>query len=794
MGAEEQTASQLRPEDWLERAKRAFESGRLEEAKRLIDRIYQQEPEHQGALELLSLVEDVESEQRTSEDDGDDSDTFPGISPADAVRSSILGLLKQLRIDDARWELDQALAVFQSDELLGLEEAVRSAELREERLLERLGLVETELEAARIEEVERLLEEFTSEETRHPEVHRLERRLEDLRETLGTAVWQITQKRDDLAREARDFFEAGLFIQAVHRLDGVADLDPDWPELEVLHRDLRERQEAAMLRIEILKSAFESGDAAAARAAYEALISTAKKHPERDWLRKRVEELEENAQRLGRAELENKFRTAFERGDLESCHRVLELKKARHPATARKLRRLLEKRERRARHSRSIVKEQLDAGDLGAAEKAWEQARDLDRSAPALAALEQELEVYRLRAAVSTQTTEPQSSPSPRSDDWHRSSDRNPREATSPNEGGHEISSLDEINEELSHSATKRSKTAESSIRPALTTERSRDSMTPDNSDTSGFSKLPALNMVAPKQPPEMEEVPSSDTEPGTYRAFGYRAGAATLALVAAVAAALVWNYRNPQPPDLERIRIEGAGPIEIGCREGDALCAEDEGHPRTFEIPFDFELATTETTESSYRRCVRAGKCDSVPNSHRKARGELPQTRISLAQAEKFCAWVAGRLPTEIEWEIAARWNKIGSDLATDSPGREDVSSNHGARICCSEDPGDGWARAAPVDELPADRNGFHGLAGNVAEWTSSPYATKLDTLKLDMVANADTRLVVARGGSWLHPPEMLRPTARQAVSPGLQSAILGFRCAWDPQDRKQITMSKAK
>ncbi|MCG8462214.1 MAG: hypothetical protein MI919_38510, partial [Holophagales bacterium] len=265
--AEAGAAREKRIGGWLEKAQATFEAGRSEETKRLLDRIYEEDPGHQGALELLLQVEERESDLPLDEV----KETAPLPSPADELRGEILGLLEQLRINDARWALEQALAVSEGQELAELADRVRRAELREERLLERLDPSALALEAGELEEAERRLGELTDEEARHPEALRLANRLEELREVLGKAEWQRIEKRDEVANEAESFLEAGCFPQARQRLRVVEELDPDWPRVESLRRLLHEKEDRVSRQIERLKAALEVGEAETAREAYEAL-------------------------------------------------------------------------------------------------------------------------------------------------------------------------------------------------------------------------------------------------------------------------------------------------------------------------------------------------------------------------------------------------------------------------------------------------------------------------------------------------------------------------------------------
>ena len=91
-------------------------------------------------------------------------------------------------------------------------------------------------------------------------------------------------------------------------------------------------------------------------------------------------------------------------------------------------------------------------------------------------------------------------------------------------------------------------------------------------------------------------------------------------------------------------------------------VCVPDlfvgEGPPRRTYVP-GFYLDREEVTVAAYRRCVDAGRCDPRPlidGDPRLADPRLPVTSVSWSDADRYCAFVGGRLPSEVEWERAAR------------------------------------------------------------------------------------------------------------------------------------------
>lgn len=212
-----------------------------------------------------------------------------------------------------------------------------------------------------------------------------------------------------------------------------------------------------------------------------------------------------------------------------------------------------------------------------------------------------------------------------------------------------------------------------------------------------------------------------------------------------------------------------------MGTTAGDA----DEGPAHSVSVA-TFDMDTTEVTVAAYKACSGAAVCSDADEDKdgaqagctwSKRRGDLPITCVSFAQAEAFCKWAGKRMPTEEEWELAARGTDgriypWGSNAPTDEPcwsGGARVD-NRAVSIC-------------PVGSHPKDKSpsGVLDLAGNVQEWTSSSYcdyATKrCQPPELYRVKRGADHYAVAASD--------VRATKRimQAVQWGYQD--VGFRCA---------------
>ena len=228
------------------------------------------------------------------------------------------------------------------------------------------------------------------------------------------------------------------------------------------------------------------------------------------------------------------------------------------------------------------------------------------------------------------------------------------------------------------------------------------------------------------------------------------------------------------------------AGTFLMGCVEADSGCLDNERprHEVTFLGPS--ELMAAEVTVGQYARFIADTGYPVPPEPDYRQTGRHPIVLLSWDDAVAFCAWAGARLPTEAEWEYAARGGRTGLVYGRDNEISRDWA-NYGADQCCAGATGgaDRWLNTAPVRSFPPNDFGLYDMMGNVWEWVGGwlddDYYGSSPSIGPPGAATGYAR--IARGGSWLNFPAALRTSVRLPFAQTGQTSNIGVRCARDVQ-----------
>jgi len=228
----------------------------------------------------------------------------------------------------------------------------------------------------------------------------------------------------------------------------------------------------------------------------------------------------------------------------------------------------------------------------------------------------------------------------------------------------------------------------------------------------------------------------------------------------------------TPQPPSGMVLIASGAF---IMGKAGDA----EDCPPHEVSITA-FYLDATEVTNAEYQEfCTKTGR--SLPEfwgiAKYKSGADFPKhpvVGVSWLDAEAYGKWAGKRLPTEAEWEYAARGGLQGRDFpAGDSIGPGSASITQAGKTTGS----------VPVRSFAANGYGAFDMSGNVCEWVADFYDPgyyRVSTAK-DPKGPGKGKFRVIRGGGWHSGPYCNRVYVRNALPPGWLDINVGFRCAKD-------------
>ena len=208
-------------------------------------------------------------------------------------------------------------------------------------------------------------------------------------------------------------------------------------------------------------------------------------------------------------------------------------------------------------------------------------------------------------------------------------------------------------------------------------------------------------------------------------------------------------------------------GTFTMGCSPGDSECSNDEKPAHPVDIEKGFWLEQTEVTIGAYKKFADKHKLK-LPAGD----ATLPVTGLTWAKAKEYCAAIGGRLPTEAEWEFAARAGDSQAYYGMPPKVAWFAENSGGARH--------------PVGGKLPNAFGLYDMLGNVREWVLDRYYKEYYPDSPATGPNVDQPLAsnataVARGGFWGSDAKSVRVSHRSEQETDAEDDTIGFRCAVD-------------
>jgi formylglycine-generating enzyme required for sulfatase activity len=256
-----------------------------------------------------------------------------------------------------------------------------------------------------------------------------------------------------------------------------------------------------------------------------------------------------------------------------------------------------------------------------------------------------------------------------------------------------------------------------------------------------------------------------------------------------------VWYFFRPSPgtqalrtnptDGLEYVWIP-PGSFMMGCSPADGECSNNEKPARNATIQKGFWMGRTEVTVAAYKRFTQATTRQMPPEPKLLDQAlnpgwrdeRMPISNVKYSEAQAYCTWAGGRLPTETEWEYAARGGDKSARYGPidvlawyshNSGGRWDSSRSDASGIKHELQVRRAGCRMHPVAQKRPNRFGLFDVLGNIEEWVSVDSSHGL------------------RGGNWADIPSEVRVSHREIITGDDASSRVGLRCVSDlPEDAK--------
>jgi len=218
-------------------------------------------------------------------------------------------------------------------------------------------------------------------------------------------------------------------------------------------------------------------------------------------------------------------------------------------------------------------------------------------------------------------------------------------------------------------------------------------------------------------------------------------------------------------------------GMVMVYVPEGEFTMGSNDGN--SYEQPVHqvsldaYWIDQTEVTHLMYKECVNAGACTApnttIPVDDSKL-GDHPVAYVDWYQADAYCKWAGRELPTEAQWEKAAR----GTDERTYSWGNQNPTCALANYYGCIEN-------TSPVGSYKGGKSpyGAYEMTGNVWEWVADWYGSYAAGTIKNPQGPSTGEYRALRGGSWYNAEKDIRSSNRLRNSPSFSNSLIGFRCA---------------
>jgi formylglycine-generating enzyme required for sulfatase activity len=263
--------------------------------------------------------------------------------------------------------------------------------------------------------------------------------------------------------------------------------------------------------------------------------------------------------------------------------------------------------------------------------------------------------------------------------------------------------------------------------------------------------------------------------------------------------------------PTCPEMVVIPSGSFDMGSPSSEAGRGDDEGSVHRVNVAA-FAMGKTEITRGQFSAFVKKTKYSAGEKCWTLEKGKVEERNgdwlklhygqednypigcVNWSDAKAYTEWLSRktgkqyRLPTEAEWEYAARGNTVTARYWGDNPDEACVYANAADKTAKAQIQGasswsafnctDGYTYTAPVGSFKANAFGLHDMLGNVWEWTEDSYHNSYKGAPADGSAwQGDGVKRVLRGGSWNNSPRNMRAAVRNSYKPALRFSFFGFR-----------------